>query len=54
MRKRVASINEAPISEQDRRIAVEGGSTPLRNDWLSEQGLALGEFPLRDGHQPCY
>ena len=57
MRKRVTSINEAPIATADRRIAVEGGAQPVRNAWLAEQGLSesLGlEFPLGNGSQPCY
>jgi nuclear transport factor 2 (NTF2) superfamily protein len=54
MRKRVASINESPIADADRRIAVEGGGPPLRNNWLAEQGTGKGEFPLRNGSQPCY
>ncbi|GAB4816771.1 hypothetical protein N2152v2_003817 [Parachlorella kessleri] len=57
MRKRVTSINEAPIAAADRRIAVDGGAQPVRNAWLAEQGLSEGlgqEFPLGDGSQPCY
>ena len=37
MRKRVAAINEAPIAENERRVAVEGGGPPVLNTWLAEQ-----------------
>jgi hypothetical protein len=56
MRKRIASINEAPISADERRIAVEDDQVQ-HNSWLTEQGLAadLGaEFPLQGGDSRCY
>ena len=34
MRKRIASINEAPIAESERRIAVD---EPAYNTWLADQ-----------------
>ena len=51
MRKRVASINEAPILESERRIAVPA---PLHNAWLADQGVRLGEHPLGGGAAPAY
>ncbi len=51
MRKRIACINEAPIAESERRIAVE---QPMVNSWLSEQGVDIGAFPLAGGNEPCY
>jgi hypothetical protein len=54
MRKRIASINEAPISPQQRRIAVEPQVSPVHNSWLAEQGLATAEFPLGGGSDMCY
>ncbi|EFN57829.1 hypothetical protein CHLNCDRAFT_143246 [Chlorella variabilis] len=50
MRKRIASINEAPIAEGERRIAVD---SPTRNTWLAEQGVG-GEFPLGGGSKLAY
>lgn len=42
MRKRIASINEAPIAEGERRIAVD---SPTRNTWLAEQvGGGFGKW----------
>jgi len=62
MRKRIASINEAPIAESERRISLPPGpegaaGEPTYNSWLTEQGLsdALGaEFPLNNGHANAY
>ena len=54
MRKRVASINEAPIGAGQRRLAVPPGEAPLHNTWLEAQGVGGAEFPLRDGSEPCY
>lgn len=56
MRKRIACINEAPIAESERRIAVD---QPQHNHWLSDQGLSgqdgqPAEFPLAAGHLPAY
>ena len=42
MRKRVAAINEAPIAESERRVAVEGGGPPVLNMWLAEQVGGVG------------
>lgn len=56
MRKRIASINEAPIQPQERRIAVED-SDVVHNSWLTEQGLSKeqgAEFPLAGGSSKCY
>ena len=49
MRKRIASIVEAPIDERERRIAVE---EPVRNAWLVDQGVGIEPFPLGGGHIP--
>jgi hypothetical protein len=57
MRKRIASINEAAISADQRRIAVDDTAV-LHNSWLQEQGLsdevAGGSFPLGGGSSTCY
>lgn len=57
MRKRIASINEAPIAAGDRRIVLDDAEV-VHNSWLSEQGLASGplaaEFPLKGGNFRCY
>ena len=37
MRKRIASINEAPIAPEQRRIAVPAGQEVTYNSWLAEQ-----------------
>lgn len=37
MRKRIACINEAPISPEERRISLPGGAAPAYNTWLAEQ-----------------
>lgn len=37
MRKRIASINEAPIRPEERRIAVPEGQQVVYNSWLAEQ-----------------
>lgn len=42
MRKRVASINEAPIAADQRRVALPDGNPPLHNAWLAEQACGLG------------
>ena len=42
MRKRIASINEAPIQPEERRIAVPPGQQPRRNSWLAEQARQRG------------
>jgi hypothetical protein len=62
MRKRVASINEAPIAPGERRIAVDAPAAAPPNAWLREQGLAQpgaaggdgAGFPLGGGSQSCY
>lgn len=57
MRKRIASINEAPIAESQRRISLPEGTEPTHNSWLTEQGLsaALGaDFPLANGNLKAY
>lgn len=57
MRKRIASINEAPIHESERRISVPEGAEVKRNSWLTEQGLSDAleqEFPLSNGNAPAY
>ena len=57
MRKRIASINEAPIDESQRRISVPEGEEVKYNSWVTDQGLsdALGqEFPLSNGNEPAY
>ena len=58
MRKRVASINDAPIDESERRVAVEDGKggMPPRNEWLDAQGVtkAGGEFPFGGGSAAAY
>ena len=51
MRKRIASINEAPITEAERRIAVP---SPTRNTWLVEQGVGVSEFPVGGGALAAY
>jgi hypothetical protein len=51
MRKRVASINEAPILESERRIAVV---EPLHNMWLADQGVGLAAQPVGGGAAPAY
>ncbi|WIA08188.1 hypothetical protein OEZ85_007641 [Tetradesmus obliquus] len=57
MRKRIASINESKIREDQRRIAVDEGAV-VHNSWLQEQGLsdvtAGGDFPLGGGSSTCY
>jgi hypothetical protein len=57
MRKRIASINESRIREDQRRIAVDD-SAVLHNAWLQEQGLSdattAGDFPLAGGSTSCY
>ena len=56
MRKRIANINEAPISADERRIAVEDDQVQ-HNSWLTEQGLAKdlnAQFPLQGGNAKCY
>lgn len=40
MRKRIASINEAPIREQERRISVPQGQDVAYNTWLADQAGA--------------
>ncbi|PRW60669.1 histidine kinase [Chlorella sorokiniana] len=54
MRKRIASINEAPIRAEERRIAVPEGKQVTYNSWLAEQGVGGDELPLRGGNQPAY
>eukprot|EP00879_Flechtneria_rotunda_P004174 GHRR01004422.1.p1 GENE.GHRR01004422.1~~GHRR01004422.1.p1 ORF type:complete len:188 (+),score=36.68 GHRR01004422.1:546-1109(+) len=58
MRKRIASINEAPIRPEERRIAVDEGCSPPPNNWLEEQGLSTDvghhQFPFKGGHESCY
>lgn len=57
MRKRIASINEAPIAESQRRISSADGAEPKYNSWITEQGLSneLGvEFPLANGTTDAY
>lgn len=57
MRKRIASINEAPIDESERRISVPPGTEATHNSWITDQGLSLElgvEFPLGAGHAPTY
>ena len=51
MRKRVASINEAPITERERRIAAPRAP---RNTWLADQGVGGPAFPPLGGSLPCY
>lgn len=51
MRKRIASINEAPIAEGERRIAVE---EPTHNTWLADQGIGGSSFPLGGGSASTY
>eukprot|EP00775_Hariotina_reticulata_P008213 gene8213-8405_t len=51
MRKRIASINEAPITPEQRRIAA---GPAVDNSWLAEQGLASADFPLGGGSAVCY
>lgn len=54
MRKRVASINEAAIAADQRRIAVPDDQV-ARNTWLVDQGLSgLGSFPLGGGSASSY
>jgi hypothetical protein len=57
MRKRIASINEAAIAADQRRIAADD-SAVVQNSWLQEQGLsnelAGGTFPLGGGSSTCY
>ena len=57
MRKRIASINEAPIQESERRISLPPEQEVTHNSWITEQGLSesLGvEFPLAAGHAAAY
>jgi len=58
MRKRIASINEVPITAEERRVAVGDAAGAAPNRWLAEQGLsaAVGGagFPLGGGSEPCY
>ena len=54
MRKRIASINEAPIAPDQRRIAVPEGQQPRFNTWLGDQGVGGDEFPLGGGAAPAY
>ena len=49
MRKRIASINEAPIRPDERRIAVPEGQQPAYNSWLAEQ---VGR--MREEHGWCW
>ena len=42
MRKRIASINEAPIRPEERRIAVPEGQAVMYNSWLEEQASQSG------------
>lgn len=58
MRKRIACINEAPIHEHERRIALED-SRVRHNSWLESQGTSgsegqSSEFPLGGGSSTCY
>eukprot|EP00882_Tetradesmus_deserticola_P003171 GHRQ01003362.1.p1 GENE.GHRQ01003362.1~~GHRQ01003362.1.p1 ORF type:complete len:210 (+),score=60.09 GHRQ01003362.1:163-792(+) len=57
MRKRIASINESPITEGQRRIAVDD-SDVVHNSWLQEQGLSGAvsgnDFPLGGGSTNSY
>jgi hypothetical protein len=57
MRKRIASINEAAITADQRRIAVDEIDV-VHNSWLQEQGLSAevagGTFPLGGGSSTCY
>lgn len=48
MRKRVASINEAPIREEERRIAMPAGGEAAYNTWLADQARARAP---RDGRR---
>lgn len=52
MRKRIASICDAPIAENERRISVEG--EPVYNSWLADQGVGMEPFPLGGGAVPAY
>jgi hypothetical protein len=55
MRKRIASINEAPIQPSERRIAVDPPAAAAVNTWLAQQGLSGGaEFPFGGGTEKCY
>jgi hypothetical protein len=55
MRKRIASINEAPIQPDQRRVAVEPPSSAPVNTWLAQQGLAGSrELPFKGGSEACY
>ncbi|KAL4434163.1 hypothetical protein ABPG75_000604 [Micractinium tetrahymenae] len=54
MRKRIASINEAPIREEERRIAVPEGQDVTYNTWLADQGIGGSHFPLGGGSAPTY
>uniref|UniRef100_A0A7S0XGF5 Uncharacterized protein n=1 Tax=Mantoniella antarctica TaxID=81844 RepID=A0A7S0XGF5_9CHLO len=57
MRKRIASINEAPIDESERRISVPEGAEVAHNSWLTEQGLSDTlevQFPLSNGNLDAY
>ena len=67
MRKRIASINEAPITASQRRIAVGAVASAPANAWLAQQGLSRdhqqqqqqsgingGGFPLGGGSAACY
>lgn len=57
MRKRICSINEAPIQPHQRRIAVDAPAAAPTNPWLAQQGLsgsAGTEFPYGGGHERCY
>lgn len=42
MRKRIASINEAPIRQEERRISVPEGGEAAYNTWLADQAGAAG------------
>jgi len=46
MRKRVASINEAPIDASERRISLPEGAEPVYNSWITEQGRAVCRLTL--------
>ena len=57
IQKRIASMNEAPIDESERRISVPSGTEVTHISWITDQGLSLElgvEFPLGAGHAPTY
>ena len=54
MRKRIASINEAPIKDSERRISVDEGAIIPENTWLFHQGVSVNSFPFGGGSHETY